>query len=61
MWTPSSEDEIISVVAAGNLIETSIFDAKRELPSNSRELAKDVAAMANDGGVILYCEPPVHS
>jgi hypothetical protein len=54
MWIPTTEEEIIKVVTSGSLEETAIFDAKKELPSKNSELAKDIAAMANDGGVLLY-------
>ena len=53
MWLPKTETEIIKVVQSGSLEETAIFDAKEELSKNS-EIAKDIAAMANDGGVIIY-------
>jgi hypothetical protein len=38
------------------LVESTSFDAKKELPRPNRnsDLAADVAAMANDGGVLLY-------
>ncbi|HSH79971.1 MAG TPA: ATP-binding protein [Herpetosiphonaceae bacterium] len=56
MWIPKTEAEIRAVLAAGELSETATFDAKRELPAakKSINLAIDVAAMANDGGVLLY-------
>jgi hypothetical protein len=54
MWIPKNEREIIDAACTGNLTETAIFDAKRELPGSSKELAKDVAAMSTDGGVLLY-------
>ena len=54
MWIPDTEQEIMAVVTSGTLEETSIFDAKREVSAKSPEIAKDVAAMANDGGVIIY-------
>jgi hypothetical protein len=55
MWIPDSELEIISVCEAGNLEETILFDAKREISSKSIELAKDVAAFANTaGGTIIF-------
>lgn len=34
--------------------ETVSCDAKRQLPGHNRELAEDVAAMANEGGVLIY-------
>lgn len=54
MWIPKSTAEIITVVTSGSLEENSSFDVKRELPSNNIEIAKDIAAMTNDGGVIIY-------
>ena len=56
MWIPDSEGEILAAIEAGELTETSTFDAKVALPAKgrSKELAKDVAAMANDGGTLLY-------
>jgi hypothetical protein len=56
MWIPESEQEISAAIEAGDLVETSSFDAKRSLPTKgkSKDLAIDVAAMASDGGVLLY-------
>lgn len=56
MWLPTSESEILAAIEAGDVGETATFDAKRELPGKgkSKDLAIDVAAMANDGGVLLY-------
>jgi hypothetical protein len=54
MWIPTNEEEIVKVVMSGSLEESAIFDAKKELPSKNQEIAKDIAAMANDGGVIIY-------
>ncbi len=54
MWMPETEEDIIIVAKAGSLEESPSFDAKRELPSKNDEIAKDVAAMSNDGGVILF-------
>jgi hypothetical protein len=54
MWIPKSEADIVDFVTNGKLNETSIFDAKKELSTNSKEIAKDIAAMANEGGVLLY-------
>jgi hypothetical protein len=53
MWIPKSADEIERATAAAELHETAAFDAKREL-GKSKDIARDVAAMANDGGVLLY-------
>jgi hypothetical protein len=56
MWIPKSEHEILTAIDAGDLVETASFDAKRSLPDKgkSKDLAIDVAAMANDGGTLLY-------
>jgi hypothetical protein len=54
MWQPKTENDIIYAVQSGSLEESAIFDAKEELPSKNQEIAKDIAAMANDGGVIIY-------
>lgn len=56
MWVPTIEDEIVQAITSGSLVESPTFDAKRELPTSgkSKELAKDVAAMATDGGTLLY-------
>jgi hypothetical protein len=56
MWIPASEEEILAAIDAGDLIETATFDAKRALPSKgkSKDLAIDGAAMATDGGTLLY-------
>lgn len=53
MWLPKTEAEIVNVINSGALEESDSFDAKEELSKN-QEIAKDVAAMANNGGVILY-------
>jgi hypothetical protein len=56
MWIPKSEQEILAVIEAEALVETATFDAKATLPAKgkSKDLAIDVAAMANDGGTLLY-------
>jgi Putative DNA-binding domain len=56
MWIPASENEILAAIDAGDLIETASLDAKAALPAKgkSKDLAIDVAAMANDGGTLLY-------
>lgn len=53
MWLPKTEADIIGAVTSGALQESAIFDAKEQISKNS-EIAKDIAAMANDGGVIIY-------
>lgn len=56
MWQLNSVEEIERAALDGQLLESEIFDAKRELPikSKNKDIAKDVAGMANDGGVLLY-------
>jgi hypothetical protein len=56
MWVPKSEQEILAAIEAGDLVETAAFDAKGSLPGKgkSKDLAIDVAAMATDGGTLLY-------
>lgn len=53
---PATEQEILAAIEAGDLVETASFDAKSALPAKgkSKDLAIDVAAMANDGGTLLY-------
>ncbi len=56
MWIPKTEEEILAAIEAGDLAETATFDAKAMLPARgkSKDLAVDVAAMANDGGTLIY-------
>jgi len=54
MWIPKTEQEIILAVTSRTLEATTVFDAKREVSTHSQQIAKDVAAMADDGGVIIY-------
>src|SRR5215210_2455232 len=56
MWIPEFEGELVRAIEAGDLVETATFDAKADLPKKgkSKDLAIDVAAMANDGGTLLY-------
>ena len=56
MWIPESEQEILATIEAETLVETATFDAKAALPAKgkSKDLAIDVAAIANDGGTLLY-------
>lgn len=56
MWMPAAEQEVLAAIEAGDLVETASFDAKASLPAKgkSKDLAIDVAAMANDGGTLLY-------
>lgn len=56
MWISRTEDEIAEAIEAGWTEETATFDAKVSLPGKgkAKDLAVDVAAMANDGGTLLY-------
>ncbi len=56
MWVPKSIDEITRALELGDLEEHAQLDVKRALPAPKRgvDIAIDVAAMANDGGLILY-------
>jgi schlafen family protein len=54
MWRPKDVDQFEAAVKRGVLEERHDFDAKRELPANSKELAKDIAAMSTDGGALVY-------
>ena len=54
MWIPSSTQDILNALQRGEIEETHLFEAKREPGQDTAEIAKDIASMANDGGVILY-------
>lgn len=54
MWYPKSVEEFETAVLAGALDESHDFDAKQQLPKSGKELAKDVAAMTTDGGMLVY-------
>jgi hypothetical protein len=54
MWKPADIDQFEAAVESGMLEERHDFDAKRQLPSNNKELAKDLAAMSTDGGSLIY-------
>lgn len=54
MWIPTDADQLEGLISSGRLDESSVLDFKRELPANTKELAKDVAAMANDGGTLVF-------
>jgi hypothetical protein len=57
MWHPRSADELVKAIEAGALPhEAAGFDVKAQLPvpKASGDIAVDVAAMATDGGVIIY-------
>ena len=53
LWIPQTAEEIERLVHSKAITESASLDGKREL-GNGRDIAKDVAAMANDGGVLLY-------
>lgn len=54
MWEPEDLNQFEEAVKGGALEERHDFDAKRQLPQNGKELAKDIAAMTTDGGVLVY-------
>ena len=54
MWIPQKVDELEAAVEAGALEETSTLEGKEEPLNNSKKLAKQVAALANDGGVLIF-------
>lgn len=55
-WSPSTAEDIASAVAAGLLDETHYLELKRQVPLGkqaNRELARDLASLAIDGGTLL--------
>ncbi|MGW0252660.1 AlbA family DNA-binding domain-containing protein [Nocardia goodfellowii] len=57
LWIPRTEDELRQAAIDGLLEESHILDIKRELPSGesaNKGTAKDIAAFALDGGVIIF-------
>jgi len=52
MWRPHSWDEIEALL--GRAVETSTLEFKREITDKNAELAKDVAAMTRNGGILIY-------
>jgi hypothetical protein len=56
VWRPSTEQEIVAAAISGTLQETHVLDAKACLPDprRNKDLAVDVAAMAIDGGRLVY-------
>jgi hypothetical protein len=54
MWRPTSTEHFEEAVREGVLDESHDFDAKRQLPESGKEIAKDVAAMTTDGGMLVY-------
>lgn len=57
VWSPSSAAELLSAIQGRWLPhESAAFEVKKELPAPNKnsDIAVDVAAMATDGGVIIY-------
>lgn len=52
LWVPHTYDELEAGLTSG-MYESPRLDAKREMGS-TKDICKDVAAMANEGGVLLY-------
>lgn len=55
-WSPASESEMVEAIANGTFVEHHHFEVKRETgesPSERKELARDFAGLALDGGVLL--------
>lgn len=55
-WPPRTEEQLADAAANGLLEETHYVDIKRELAAGTganRDIAKDIAAFALDGGVIV--------
>jgi hypothetical protein len=56
-WPPSTEEDLRHAAANGAFEERHTIDIKRELPpgdSANKELAKDLASFAIDGGRLIY-------
>lgn len=57
MWVARTANELIAVLTDGTLPhESAAFEVKAQLPEPARnsDIPIDVAAMATDGGVIIY-------
>lgn len=55
-WRPTTLEEVESAIKNGLLEESHFLDLKRELSpaqSSTKDIAKDIAALAIDGGLIL--------
>lgn len=56
-WTPTQWSDVVEAAAGGLLDESHWVDLKQELPTGNRthntELAKDLASLAVDGGLLL--------
>jgi hypothetical protein len=55
MWAPKSWDDV--QVLVGQAVETAQLEFKETVTTNGREIAKDIAAMTVNGGVLLYGIP----
>ncbi len=56
MWIPKSAADVEQAAVDDTIEEGPLLDAKQVLPAKGKnaDLAVDIAAMANDGGVLLY-------
>jgi len=56
MWIPRSAEEVEQAAADDTIEEGPLLDAKKMLPAKGKnlDLAIDIAALANDGGVLLF-------
>jgi hypothetical protein len=54
MWIPKTVEELVQAVTAAQVEESSTLDFKKLVSEKNAELAKDIAAMANEGGVLIY-------
>lgn len=54
MWIPRTVEELERSVEAGDLQESATLDFKAGPAVKSKDLAKDIAAFANYGGVIIF-------
>ncbi len=55
-WVPEDESAIATAAQAGLLVESHYLDLKESIPGGSgknRELARDLASFAIDGGALL--------
>jgi hypothetical protein len=55
-WVPRSEADLGEAASQGLLEETHYLELKREIPagkSENRELARDLASLAVDGGTLI--------
>ncbi|HEX4956143.1 MAG TPA: ATP-binding protein [Thermoanaerobaculia bacterium] len=56
MWIPKTVEELEGAVQRGEVEESATLDFKLKIPAanKNRDTARDLAAMANDGGVLIY-------